>query len=83
MATALVVTQPFADYAIGDRITDLKAVTDILANHHNRVVRIEVPDPPAPAVAAPVAAAPAPAAPAAAPVPPPAAKNTASGSESS
>lgn len=40
MAIALVVTQPFAEYAKGDRITDPNTVKAILEHHHHRVVKI-------------------------------------------
>ncbi len=45
MAIALVVTQPFADYAKGDQITDPKTVAAILDGHSHRVVKTNVPDP--------------------------------------
>jgi hypothetical protein len=45
METALVVTQPFATYAKGDRITDPAAVAATLQDHPHRVIRISVPEP--------------------------------------
>lgn len=54
MALALVVTQPFADYALGDRITDPETVKKILDDHSQRVVKINLPDAaPAPTPAPP------------------------------
>jgi len=47
MAIALVVTQPFADYAKGDRITDPATVQRLLDEHHTRVVKVADPDAPA------------------------------------
>ena len=44
MAIALVVVQPFASYAKGDRITDPGVVADLLLDHHHRVVKITVED---------------------------------------
>jgi hypothetical protein len=44
METALVVMQPFASYAKGDRITDPSKVTEILQDHPHRVIKISVPD---------------------------------------
>lgn len=45
MATHLVVVQPFASYAKGDRITDAETVTKLLVDHHHRVMKINVEDP--------------------------------------
>ena len=44
MALALVVTQPFADYVLGDRITDADTIKTTLADHSHRVVKISVDD---------------------------------------
>lgn len=41
MSTELVVVQPWADYAKGDRITDTKAVEAALKDHPHRVVQVE------------------------------------------
>lgn len=46
MATHLVVTDPFADYAKGDRITDPDKIKTALELQPNRVVRINVDDTP-------------------------------------
>lgn len=43
---ALVVVQPFADHAKGDRITDPATIQKILVDHGNRVLKIEIPDAP-------------------------------------
>lgn len=52
MATALVVVQPFASYAVGDRITDPDTVAALVRSHDYNVVKITVPDPaPAPSPA--------------------------------
>jgi hypothetical protein len=70
MSIELVVTQPFADYARGNRITDPAKIAAVLLHHEHRVVKVAVPDaPPAPPPAP--APAPAPAAPPP-PAPPPA-----------
>ena len=45
MAERLLVTEPFADYAFGDRITDPKQIKRALASHPSFVVREAVPDP--------------------------------------
>lgn len=51
---ALIVTEPFADYAKGQQITDAKVIDDILVEHGNHVVAVNLPDPaPAAAPAAP------------------------------
>lgn len=44
---ALVVVQPFAGHAKGDRITDPDTIAKVLADHDNRVLKIEIPDAPA------------------------------------
>ena len=48
---ALTVTTPFADYAVGDRITDAKECDAVLASDAARFV-VRVSNEPAPAVAA-------------------------------
>jgi hypothetical protein len=40
MSMELVVVQPWADYARGDRITDQKAVEAALKDHPHRVVQV-------------------------------------------
>lgn len=40
MSMELVVVQPFADYAKGDRITDTKAMKLALQDHPHRVVAV-------------------------------------------
>ena len=40
MAVILVVVEPFADYAKGDRITDPDKINSVLENQSNRVVKI-------------------------------------------
>jgi hypothetical protein len=42
---ALIVTEPFADYAKGDQITDSNAIDEILVEHSGHVVAINLPDP--------------------------------------
>jgi hypothetical protein len=44
MSTALVVVQPFADYAKGDRITDAEKVQQVLRDQPTKVNKIVVPD---------------------------------------
>lgn len=44
MSIALIVTQPFASYARGDRITDHDTVQKVLADHPHSVVKTEVKD---------------------------------------
>lgn len=48
MAIHLVVSQPFGDYAKGDRITDPAAVQKLLLEHPHRVVKINAEDAPQP-----------------------------------
>lgn len=43
MKTILVVTQPFADYARGDHITDPEAVAKALVDHGHHVVKAKHP----------------------------------------
>jgi hypothetical protein len=58
---ALIVTEPFADYAKGDQITDSNAIDKILVEHSGQVVAINLPDPdPAPDAPAKDTAKPAP-----------------------
>lgn len=38
----LVVTHPFADYAIGQEITDPETVKTVLAEHPDKVVKVAV-----------------------------------------
>lgn len=45
MARALVVTQPFGRYAVGDRITDQNIVNSLLQDHAHRVVVINTDEP--------------------------------------
>lgn len=45
----LVVTRPFGDYAVGQRITDPETVADVLAEHHASVVKVAAQPQPAPA----------------------------------
>lgn len=40
MKTHLVVTQPFADYAKGEHITDPEKMAHALEHHHAHVVRV-------------------------------------------
>lgn len=48
MAIKLVVTAPFADYKVGDEITDSKAVQDVLDSANaGSVVTVQAPDAPA------------------------------------
>lgn len=42
---ALIVTEPFADYAKGDQITDSNAIDEILVEHSGQVVAVNLPDP--------------------------------------
>jgi hypothetical protein len=44
MAFVLVVTQPFADYAKGDRITDADTIDKVLVHNHHHVVKVSAPD---------------------------------------
>lgn len=44
---ALVVTEPFADYAKGDQITDVSKISDAVENNPNQVVAVNLPDAPA------------------------------------
>lgn len=53
MARALVVTQSFGRYAVGDRITDQSVIDALLHEHAPRVVVISVDDPAVPAPPAP------------------------------
>lgn len=46
MTINLVVTHPFADYAIGDRITDADKIKATVESNPGCVVRIEVSDEP-------------------------------------
>lgn len=46
MAIHLIVSQPFADYARGDRITDPALVQKLLLDNAHRVVKINADDPP-------------------------------------
>ncbi|MBV8656619.1 MAG: hypothetical protein JO142_02230 [Burkholderiales bacterium] len=40
------VVQPFADYAVGDQITDQEKVQEILAGHNvHHVVKVKAPEP--------------------------------------
>lgn len=44
MKTHLVVTQPFADHAKGDQITETEAMEQALEHHHGHVVRVATPE---------------------------------------
>ena len=44
MTYHLSVTQPFGDYARGDRITDANTVASVLETHPQNVVRVVAPD---------------------------------------
>lgn len=44
---ALIVVEPFADYAKGDQITDAKEIETVLETNWPQVVPINLPDPPA------------------------------------
>lgn len=56
MAERLMVKEPFADYVVGDRITDAKTMKRVVASHPDHVLRETVEDeavrPAAPASAA-------------------------------
>jgi hypothetical protein len=42
---ALIVTEPFADYAKGDQITDSIEMADAQIEHSGQVVAVNLPDP--------------------------------------
>ena len=46
MAYKYIVTQPFHGYQIGQEITDADEISQVLANHDFRVVRVEYEPPP-------------------------------------
>lgn len=46
MATQLVVTHPFGEYAIGDRITDAETIAKVTESHPSHVVRTVADDTP-------------------------------------
>jgi len=49
MSLALVVTNPFGNYARGAQITDAQTITDVLASDFAaNVVKVEAPDAPTP-----------------------------------